>query len=1009
MASILGNLRWTHAICFLDDIVTMGRTLDEHLSRLDDVLECIEKSGMKIKLRKCHFLETELKVLGHIVSAKGVACDPAKVKAVSDFPEPPLNAPRAKQIKHLQAYLGLANFYRRMVPNFALIAMPLTQLLKKNAEFVWEKEQRDSFNAIKQALVNSAINAFPKYDLPMHLYTDACGYGIGGCLSQRQNGPEEPECPLAFISRLLNKAERNYSICELELLATVWSLKKLRPITWGCKVVVFSDNSALSYLLRKRDLVGRPARWVLSILEDDVEIRYRSGKLQEHVDCLSRYPVEDPDEEEFEEKYIMSISALLERGATPPAREGDAPVQPNSPSGSLDKVYARHSVADEKPRARLPPIEEEEEADQKMTEEPASVLEEGSEAKRGESVSDRQSNDLLLAEIGALQREEKTWSRIIHQLEKGTKEMVNNYFLRNNLLRRVVIRNGLTYERLCLPEKYRLQMLRIFHDETATGSHMGITRVYDRISSRFYWRGLQNDVINYVTACPDCQTRKRSYEKPAGKMVCVKVERPFDRCVCDLLGPFPATSDGKKFIIVLVDKLTKYCEADAIPSANAIDTAEFFIKKVLLRHGLMKCLQTDNGTNYVSELVRAVTRAFKTSHKTSSPFRPQSQGIVERLNHTIAEMLSMYVNSDQKNWAEVLPYIIFAWNTSRHEATGFTPFFLMYNREAEIPTDLEFDVSANPVTMAATKAIDYVKVLQQRLNTAHDLVANRLVALDKSRKEKYDEGRRDVTYAEGDLALVYRPVRQVGKSDKLQHCYLGPYVVLKKLTSVNYEVQFKGKKKTQVVHVAQMKPFKEDANQDEEVLGAESDQEAVHEMLTKLQSEVKRNRGRPKKTIEVPLAPLTGPKKRSRPRKQSPPSSQARSQSPVILPPVEEEGKRTRSHQQRRAPVRLGVAPEEFESTSSSEEEESAPLRVRGRKKGVGTINSVFLALSLCMTLFTAVHSLERIVQRGGVVFQETSRVAFSESTWTVSTGLTFGDVSTGLNQMSRWLDRQKK
>ena len=215
MASILGNLRWTHAICFLDDIVTMGRTLDEHLSRLDDVLECIEKSGMKIKLRKCHFLEAELKVLGHIVSAKGVACDPAKVKAVSDFPEPPLNAPRAKQIKHLQAYLGLANFYRRMVPNFALIAMPLTQLLKKNAEFVWEKEQRDSFNAIKQALVNSAINAFPKYDLPMHLYTDACGYGIGGCLSQRQNGPEEPECPLAFISRLLNKAERNYSICEL--------------------------------------------------------------------------------------------------------------------------------------------------------------------------------------------------------------------------------------------------------------------------------------------------------------------------------------------------------------------------------------------------------------------------------------------------------------------------------------------------------------------------------------------------------------------------------------------------------------------------------------------------------------------------------------------------------------------------------------------------------------------------------------------------------------------------
>jgi hypothetical protein len=260
------------------------------------------------------------------------------------------------------------------------------------------------------------------------------------------------------------------------------------------------------------------------------------------------------------------------------------------------------------------------------------------------------------------------------------------------------------------------------------------------------------------------------------------------------------TADNKRYIIVLVDKLTKYGEADALESTTATETAEFFVMKVLLRHGLMHCLQTDNGTNYVSEMVRAVTTAFRTDHKTSSPFRPQSQGIVERLNHTIAEMLSMYVNSDQKNWAEVLPYIIiFAWNTSRHEATGFTPFFLIYNREAEIPIDLEFDVSPNPLTVAAKKAKDYVTLLQQRLDTARNLVVNRLMLLNEKRKERYDEGRRDVIYDEGDLVLVHRPVRKVGKSDKLQHWHIGPYVVLKQLTPVNYEVQFKGKKKTQVV------------------------------------------------------------------------------------------------------------------------------------------------------------------------------------------------------------------
>ena len=277
---------------------------------------------------------------------------------------------------------------------------------------------------------------------------------------------------------------------------------------------------------------------------------------------------------------------------------------------------------------------------------------------------------------------------------------------------------------------------------------------------------------------------------------------------------------------------------------NTEFNTEFFVKKVLLRHGLMHCLQTDNGTNYVSEMVRAVTTAFRTHHKTSSPFRPQSQGIVERLNHTIAEMLSMYVNSDQKIWAEILPYVIFAWNTSRHEATGFTPFFLIYNREAEIPTDLEFNVSANPLTEAAKKGQDYVQMLQQRLNTARSLVANRLMSLDEKRKERYDENRRDVIYEEGELVLIYRPVRKVGKSDKLQHCYIGPYVIVKQLSSVNYQVQFQGKKKTQIVHVAQMKPYRESSwHQDEDEIkrGNGPEVEEARLLLNKMEAETKRS------------------------------------------------------------------------------------------------------------------------------------------------------------------------
>lgn len=309
-----------------------------------------------------------------------------------------------------------------------------------------------------------------------------------------------------------------------------------------------------------------------------------------------------------------------------------------------------------------------------------------------------------------------------------------------------------------------------------------------------------------------------------------------------------------RYVIVVV-VLTKFCETEAIASANAIETAEFFVKKVLLRHGQIKIMKKDKGTNFVSAMVRAVLRAFHTEHKTSIFCRPQSQGIVERLNHSLAQMISMYVNSDQKNWSEILSYITFAWNTTRHEATGFTSYFLMYNREAELPINLEFGVSPNPRTIALEKAEEYIAHLNERLQAAHQLVKNRLAALSEKRKERYDEGRHKVTYELGDLVLIYRPVRKVGKSDKLNHCFLGPYEVIQQLSSVNYEVQFKGKRKTEVVHVAQMKPFKEFIWHDDVFEEGEDleDGTAVKAITKKIIAEPSVNkRGRPRKAAPPP-------------------------------------------------------------------------------------------------------------------------------------------------------------
>ena len=192
-------------------------------------------------------------------------------------------------------------------------------------------------------MVNAVENAFPRYDLLMQLYTDACGYGIGACLNKKQDGDDGPERPLAFISRFVSKSESAYCISELEMLSAVWAIKKLRSIIWDCKVIIFTDHIALTWLMTKRDLTGRILRYAISIAEYDIEIRYRNGKLQVHADCLSRYPMKETDEEE-ERKISNSILAIM---LSAPTTNGSYDFkQPEGKDEELEGAEVKQRIAD---------------------------------------------------------------------------------------------------------------------------------------------------------------------------------------------------------------------------------------------------------------------------------------------------------------------------------------------------------------------------------------------------------------------------------------------------------------------------------------------------------------------------------------------------------------------------------------------------------------------------------------------------------------------------------------
>ncbi|GFT76104.1 retrovirus-related Pol polyprotein from transposon 412 [Trichonephila clavipes] len=262
---------------------------------------------------------------------------------------------------------------------------------------------------------------------------------------------------------------------------------------------------------------------------------------------------------------------------------------------------------------------------------------------------------------------------------------------------------------------------------------------------------------------------------------------PFHRIGIDLLGRFPKSAHGNKWIIVCTDYSTRYAITKALPTAEVNEIAKFVLEEIVLRHGAPRVIITDRGAVFRSRLVSSLVDLCNIDHRFTTAYHPQTNGLTERFNKTLADMLSMYVDVEQKNWDEILPFVTFAYNTAKQETTGFTPLYLLHGREAETTLDtmLPFcpnDFDDNNITKIAARAEE-----SRQLARVHTLRAQ-----DKDRR-RYDSKHQMVSYAPGDL-------------------------VLRRLSAVTYAVQdfdpaSRKRKLREVVHVLRMKPYHDPAEQ----------------------------------------------------------------------------------------------------------------------------------------------------------------------------------------------------
>ena len=548
------------------------------------------------------------------------------------------------------------------------------------------------------------------------------------------------ERPICYASQLYDKHQRNYNVTRKEMLALVTFVKKFRQYLLGAPFRIRTDHAALQWLKKTSEPIGQQARWLEVLEEFDYSIEHRSGNKHCNADALSRRV----------DQISADDATAPDSAPTAPDSVPAAPVDwPAEQKADPDLGYVRDLIA---------------------ANAPAPVPEDIAHCSAEVKTLCGQLGLLTLAADGTLCR----------RFEKpGHPPCLQK-----------------------IPPPSRRRELTDELHRGLNGGHLGNSRAKARLQQRYYWPGWSSEVRRSKLSCPECSRHQRPRPRHQGPLQPFLTGEPWERLGIDITGPHPVSSKGNMYVLTVIDHFTKWVELFPMKNQEASTVAKLLVDRVFCVHGCPLQILSDRGANFESNLFQELCARLSIDKIRTTAYQPSTNGGIERFHGTMHTMLAKWVAINQRDWDEKLPAVAFAYRSSEHESTGFTPFFLMHGREARIPADLVY----GPTQSEQEPGSDFVADKQDTLREAFELARQQLGKAAVRRKNLYDLRSRPQQFPVGSQVWCFVPRRRKGLYSKWQCPYQGPFEVIKVLGPVTYEIRRGPRATPWRVHVDKLKP-----------------------------------------------------------------------------------------------------------------------------------------------------------------------------------------------------------